>query len=234
MKLAKQEKARFFSHLDMGRALERSLRRAAIPVALSQGFSPHPLISFVGALPTGTSSEGEFVDIELAEAMDSDEFVRRVNAHTPPGLAVREVRPAPEGGRSVWSMINMAEYRLTLVVQPETAGLFGEAVASFLGRIEVAVTKEGKRGPNLVNIRPQVHALWLEGAGPNATGDETLVQLRVVMEFGPEGNLKPDDFLKGFQSVAVETEQARLALAHRIAIYRLNLETGMLEEPWSF
>ena len=65
---AKRGRLRFTSHRDFARAFERALRRAAVPMAYSAGFSPHPKISYVGAAPTGVASEAEYLEIGLARA----------------------------------------------------------------------------------------------------------------------------------------------------------------------
>src|SRR5271170_5599834 len=67
-RFSKMGKIRFTSHRDVARMWERALRRSLLPVALSQGFSPHPLLSFGLALPTGCESLGEYLDVRLEEA----------------------------------------------------------------------------------------------------------------------------------------------------------------------
>src|ERR1700722_12499149 len=67
-RFSKLGKVRFTSHRDVARMWERALRRGRVPVALSQGFSPHPLLSFGLALPTGCESMGESLDARLDEA----------------------------------------------------------------------------------------------------------------------------------------------------------------------
>ena len=56
MRYAKRGRARFASHRDIGRALERALRRAGVPMAFTSGFLPHPRISYAGASPTGAAT----------------------------------------------------------------------------------------------------------------------------------------------------------------------------------
>ena len=68
IRYAKRGRARFTSHRDFGRAFERALRRAGVPMAYSSGFSPHPRISYANASPTGAASEAEYLEIGLAEA----------------------------------------------------------------------------------------------------------------------------------------------------------------------
>ncbi len=67
-RFTKLGKIRFTSHRDVARMWERALRRSLLPVALSQGFSPHPLLSFGLALPTGCESLGEYLDVRLEES----------------------------------------------------------------------------------------------------------------------------------------------------------------------
>src|ERR1700683_1090150 len=71
-RFSKVGKIRFTSHRDVGRMWERALRGRRAPVALSQGFSPHPLLSFGLALPTGCESHGEYLDARLEEARDDE------------------------------------------------------------------------------------------------------------------------------------------------------------------
>lgn len=53
------------SHLEITHALERMVRRANLPFALSNGFSPHMRIAFGGALPVGIGGSEEIFDLTL-------------------------------------------------------------------------------------------------------------------------------------------------------------------------
>ena len=74
IRYTKLGKIRFIGHRDVARIWERTLRKANIPVLYSQGFSPHPRISFGLALPTGFESEAEYVDIYLDEEFFMNDF----------------------------------------------------------------------------------------------------------------------------------------------------------------
>ena len=65
LRFSKLGKVRFTSHRDVARMWERALRKAAIPVAYTEGFSPRPRLSFGLALPTGHESLGEYLDVDL-------------------------------------------------------------------------------------------------------------------------------------------------------------------------
>ena len=96
---AKRGRLRFSSHRDFQRAFERALRRAAVPMAYSAGFSPHPKVSYAGAAPTGTASEAEYLEIALAQRCDPERLRAALDAALPPGLDVLEVVEAGDDAR---------------------------------------------------------------------------------------------------------------------------------------
>ncbi|MGH3670019.1 MAG: TIGR03936 family radical SAM-associated protein, partial [Pseudonocardiaceae bacterium] len=98
LRYAKRGKLRFTSHRDIARAFERALRRCALPMAYSQGYSPHPKVSWVGAAPTGAASEAEYVEIQLVEHRDPGVVCAALDAALPEGLAVLEGVLAGPGG----------------------------------------------------------------------------------------------------------------------------------------
>src|ERR671914_3054595 len=69
VRYAKRGRLRFTSHRDVSRAIERAVARAAVPMAYSSGFHPHPRISYAGASPTGAASEAEYLELGLAEVV---------------------------------------------------------------------------------------------------------------------------------------------------------------------
>ena len=91
LRFSKFGKIRFTSHRDVARMWERALRRGGVRMAYSQGFAPHPLVSFGLALPTGCESMGEYLDLRLDPAEPGDTPVDE--------LAARPQRPAPRGHR---------------------------------------------------------------------------------------------------------------------------------------
>src|SRR3954462_14290450 len=94
---AKRGRARFTSHRDFGRAFERALRRAGVPMAYSSGFSPHPRIAYANASPTGAASEAEYLEIGLSEVCDPERVRAALDAALPPGLDIVAVVPAQGG-----------------------------------------------------------------------------------------------------------------------------------------
>lgn len=89
---AKEGPAKFISHLDMLRTFERAVRRAELPVSLSQGFNPHPRLIFGFPLPVGTAGMNEYLDMELKASMTTEKIVNSLNKAMPPGIRVNASR----------------------------------------------------------------------------------------------------------------------------------------------
>ena len=70
------------SHLELARALERAVRRAQLPFAVSQGFSPHMRIAFGAALPVGVGGTAEIFDLFLTDYVPVP--LRRCRRRAPP------------------------------------------------------------------------------------------------------------------------------------------------------
>ncbi len=78
------------SHLEITRALERAVRRAELPFGVSQGFSPHMLLSFGSALPVGVGSECEIFDVMLKDYMKSEIALEKMKRVMPEDLMVKD------------------------------------------------------------------------------------------------------------------------------------------------
>jgi len=85
---------RHISHLDIVRLFQRAVRRAGLPVTISQGFTPHYRISFANALKLGKESEGEKVAFNIDGWVDPEEFKNRINEKLPEGIRIKEARRA--------------------------------------------------------------------------------------------------------------------------------------------
>src|SRR3954463_13945577 len=91
----KRGRLRSSSHRDFQRAFERALRRAAVPMAYSAGFSPHPKVSYAGAAPTGTASEAEYLETPLMQRCAPRRLRAGLDASLPPDLDVLDVVEVP-------------------------------------------------------------------------------------------------------------------------------------------
>ncbi len=172
--LHERGRAAYLSHLDMQRTLQRALRRADMPLQYSQGFNPHPLMAFAGALATGAESQREWFDVRLDGEIAPADFEARLNAVLPEGMAVSHAMEAPEGLSTLTG--HLVATRYTLWVRPEraiSATEVGSALTKLLQSEELMVQKRTKSGAMVPqNIRPQLYeARLLDSDGVSFTLD---------------------------------------------------------------
>lgn len=200
LRYAKRGKLRFTSHRDVARAVERGLRRAGLPMAYSQGFNPHPKISWVGAAPTGCASEAEYVELQLVEPVDPELARRELDAALPEGLAVLEAVLAGPG--SLAERIEASEWHIELAGVPVEQ--LRMAVGELLAAPQVQVERMTKDGPRVLDARAALVSLRAHPrpvVSPR-TGQvsECGILVTVVRQASPA--VRPDDVLSALGVVA--------------------------------
>ena len=199
IRYAKRGRLRFTSHRDFARAFERALRRAEVPMAYSAGFSPHPKISYVGAAPTGTASEAEYLEIGLAREVDLDELRAALDAALPEGLDIVTAVPAgPPGSGSLADRMAASQWRIELPGADESE--LAAAVERFLAEDQVLVERVTKTGRKLVDARAAVVRIGVVDPGDGPPPTERAILDLVVRQVTPA--VRPDDVLAALRSVA--------------------------------
>jgi radical SAM-linked protein len=221
IRFAKRGRLRFTSHRDFQRAFERALRRAEIPIAYSQGYSPHPRVSYAGAAPTGVASEAEYLEIAVTARCDSSVVLARLDDALPPGLDIVEVVEASAG--SLADRLTASEWEIRV---PESSpGELSAAVTAFLESESVEVERPTKTGVKTVDARTSVVRLAVAGEYK----DPPCAILKVVVRHGTP-TVRPDDVLAGLRRVA-SLAPPLPSLATRLAQGPLDEESGTVGDP---
>jgi radical SAM-linked protein len=166
LRFSKLGKVRWTSHRDVARMWERALRRASVPVALSEGFSPRPKVSFGLALSTGHESLGEYLDVELAPGttLDLDELPERLTPALPVGIDVQAAVALDGRVTSLQQEVVSCSWRIDL---PELDPPEAEAAVAAALAAPSLVTTRTRKGTDVVDdVRPAI--LHLAVAGPSA------------------------------------------------------------------
>jgi len=196
LRYAKRGPLRFTSHRDFARAFERAVQRAGVPIAFSQGFSPHPRISYIGAAPTGTASEAEYLELRLQARVDADDLVKALDAALSPGLDVLAAVEA--NGGHLADLIDASHWRIEL---PDVADdTLARAVEAFVSATEVPVRRLTKQGWRVFDARAAVARITpVPMASPRVGAGCAILDL-VVRQVTP--SVRPDDVLSGLRVVA--------------------------------
>ena len=195
----KGRELRFTSHLDLHRAWERTIRRARISLAYSEGFNPRPKINIGAALPLGCTSEADLVDIELAQALEVGELIDGLNAAAPPGLTISELTTVADGSPKLQKLITSSEYVIPVPGQDR------EDLELRIQQILAAEELPRVRRKKEYDLRPLVEELGL--------ADTMELKLRLAARSGATG--RPDEVLRALELVPEPLVPHRLRLILR-------------------
>ena len=192
----KQDRARYFGHLELVNIFQRALKRAGIAVRFSEGFHPKPKISFDDPLPVGIESQQERFIITVPDAIRSRDVKDRLNHHLPAGLVITHCQLAPR--KSPAYRRHSVRYRIAL-----KADLFDEAqLRSFHERPDFFITLTDRKGKlKKIDLKDIVrHCEWL---------DSRLLELTLKSE--PGKTVRPFDVLRHiFDLSEAQVKQARI------------------------
>lgn len=185
---SKGEEIKYISHLDLMRAWERTLRRARIPLAYSQGFNPRPRLFFASALPLGFTGRAEMLDVILEQPMDLREFASRVKEQLPTGLKLEAVVEVPIALPALSSQVVAAEY--AVMVESQDAP---HEMQSRLERLLTASSIPRRRDrpgrAREYDLRPLIQKLWIMGRRNG------VFILGMRLQADEEGTGRPDEVM---------------------------------------
>ena len=170
LRYEKTEKTKYVSHLDFVRMFGRAMRRAHLPIAFSEGFNPHPLLTFALPLSVGYTSSCEILEIVLTEVLSPEEIVEKMNSVLPEGVKILSAH----AGKSNMKKLDIALYE----VYPEKTPA---GIIDFLLKKEIFIEKKTKSGIKEVDIRPDIKDIKV-GLG----------KVEMILSAGSRANLKPE------------------------------------------
>ncbi len=192
----KEGMARYLSHLDLLHTFEKAMRRARLPLAYSQGFNPHPKISFASPLSVGIVGLDEYFDLELLEFWEPDRLIAALNAQLPPGLKINLAFVLAEH-ISLMAETAWAEYQARFKLKPEPdVEQLSELVQAYLTQPSIVVARstravrqsKGQIPPQAYDIRPGLQSLSLKQEPDGFI-------LTFVVKCGSEINIRPAEVL---------------------------------------
>ncbi len=154
------QELKFISHLDIMRLWQRALVRAGMPMAYSEGFTPHPRMSLAAPLALGVTSEAELMDIVLARWVSPDSFTTAMSQQLPAGMEIMQIYPMPLNVPSLQSQVRYAEYRVEIETEKGQKDI-ETAIASLLALEHLPWQHQRDTGPRHYDLRALINDLWL-------------------------------------------------------------------------
>lgn len=185
---ARGETMKYITHLDVMRFWERALRRAGVPVAYSEGFSPHAQIALAAPLPVGTTSDAELMDVFMAECIAPKMLMQQLAPQLPAGISIVSAEEVGMALPALQADVRFAEYDVD-VPPPQPRDVAVAAVERFLNAESIPWEHKREDEVKSYDIRGQVESIELVA---NA-GDE--VRLRLRLKNDGSGSGRPEQVI---------------------------------------
>jgi len=194
---SKTDHMRYTSHLDLHRTWERTLRRARLPLAYSQGFNKRPKINLGAALPLGFTSDCEIVEFWLDGTPPQSEIEARLKEAAPPGIKIHEIEEIDPQTPKIPNLVDSAQYDVTLL-EPVT-----DLERRVSGVLDAETLPRERRGKTY-DLRPLVEEIQIPKADHLA--------LQLAARSGATG--RPEEVLLalGIDPVAARVHRTALIL----------------------
>lgn len=164
------ESIKYVSHLDFVRVFGRAFRRADLPIAHSEGFNPHPLLTFALPLSVGYTSECELMEFVLEKELSEAEIKEKLQNAMPVGIEITGVYK----GKTRMKKLDNALY----IVKPEN---IPDDIKAFLSLECILIEKKTKSGIKETDIRGDIK---------NITIKDGVIEM--LLSAGSRANLKPE------------------------------------------
>lgn len=242
IKFSKCGSMRFIGHLDVMRYFQKAFRRAGIPISYSQGFSPHPLISFASPLGIGLSSDAEYMDLTLDHCSDPVQMLAKMNAQMNEEIRVKELTILSEDAKPSMAMLAACDYMVAVKTGKDSfllpehfdgTGKYAsleEFLTAFLAQDQIQMLKKTKRSETLVDIRENIYILsHNKDRFETATKDHGAVScldassdtpvLYMQLTAGSIINIKPELVLQALADFAEQSYDPLAYQIHRMEMY---------------
>lgn len=221
------------SHLDISRMLDRTLRKAALPISFTGGYHPRPRITNATALPFGATASEELVDFILREEISVSEFQEKLDKELPDGIRVVWARDVPVKSPPVSLLMHSASYVIAVDVDDMPVDRpvdWRDVIQRVEASGPVEIEKISKRGNTSTrDLRKMLYNIRLASAGEAvpvlehvgvANWTDSTTVLHCELELRNEGALAPDGLIQ-LLNIVMETSAFQLVHVHR---QKINLD----------
>jgi radical SAM-linked protein len=162
IRFSRGEELKFISHLDIMRLWQRALHRAGLPLAYTEGFSPHPRISLAAPLAVGVNSQAELMDVFCSRWVSPHSFTAALGRQLPPGIALVQLHMVAPTLPSLQSQVSQAEYEVEIETDKDQPGVKA-ALEHLLSLERLPWHHERDTGTRSYDLRALISDLWLIG-----------------------------------------------------------------------
>ncbi|MBR5437523.1 MAG: TIGR03936 family radical SAM-associated protein [Clostridia bacterium] len=175
--------SRYVSHLDLMRAMTRALRRARVPLWYTEGYNPHPYITFALPLSLGMESLCESMDMRIEGDSTNEDIYNMLKGSMPPGVEIMKVSDPVYDPKK----ISFGEFDIFFDCDGKTEPLL-ELIRNILSADELIVQKLGKKGRH--KVLKDINLIEFVKEYKVSSYDDR-VKLTVILPAGSTTNVNP-------------------------------------------
>ena len=206
VKYSKTNEMRYISHLDVMRYFQKVLRRSEIDVCLSEGFSPHIIMSFALPLSVGMESVGEYFDAEVNSVPDGD-LAALLNSNGHEDFHIESVTVVPDTKQNkCMTLVAAADYVINVSGNIDIPEDIDDKINAFLSQKSINIIKHSKKGDKETDIRPGILGISYEGDN----------RFEFALRAGSVGHINPLTAAKAlFGHAGIQTEDSDIHVCRK-------------------
>lgn len=182
---SKTDRCKYISHLDINRCMSRALTRAQIPLWYTEGFNPHPYMSFSLPLPLGVESMCESLEIRITGDISNSEIKDKLNAVLPTGIRIVDVYDDFRDCSEIAFSDYVFKYDFKDNKEAE------KRIKKVLSQDNIIALKRGKQGRRKVLKEVDIKPL-IDKCSVSVRDNSTIINARLAA--GQHSNLSPELF----------------------------------------
>ncbi len=217
VKFTKENYLRYIGHLDLIRLFQRCFNRAGIELNYSKGFNPRPKFSIANPLSLGVESIEEYMDIDLLEEIEIEEFIIRMNSVLPDGIKIL-AGIYPKDNKPVSAIIDLALYEAKFKTSNDIKEEeLSRIIKSWLKNEEIIISRFRKRKKVKILIQEDVKCLIKEVEVTKVEND--IIYINALLSSSENGTLRPLDLIEAMNrdnNLGIDMESVMLK---RLGLY---------------
>ncbi|MCR4694030.1 MAG: TIGR03936 family radical SAM-associated protein [Pseudobutyrivibrio sp.] len=210
---------RYVGHLDLMRFFQKAVKRSGLPIKYSEGFNPHQIMSFASPLGVGLTSEGEYMDIDIKEDVNSKEAIKALNDNMVEGLDIKTFKYLPDNAEKAMTAVTAASYIVTYKNPKDDIcyidNLLDLKQKFFDEAYAINIIKKTKKGERELDLKPLIYRFDL-------SFKDNVPVYDFLLSSGSSDNIKPELVVKAFHEYLGLPEFDDLSLD----IKRIDMFTG--------
>lgn len=189
VRFKKQGSARFISHLDLSRFMQRALKRSGLPIWHTEGFNPHPYVTFALPLSLGQTGIMEVMDFRITKYLPAREIFDSLQACLTEDLSIVAVYEPKHKAKE----ISLALYE---IIFPDKADLLN-SFNDFISQNEILIKKSTKKKNETIDLKSQIKKI-------DVSEKDNSLNVEVILPAGTQTNINPTLLVSAFSNFVDE------------------------------